>query len=119
VDVAVAATNEAGHHASMRESRGRGAKGTQAHHYPYLTQTTGQSRMEGVGKGCVKEVAYSLRTSWGTFQQRAGLSCPVRREVGEGVVEMLVCLNESVGGTLHLETSFQTGHRAVSGRRQR
>jgi hypothetical protein len=45
-----------------------------------------------------------LRMSWGTSQRRAGLSCPVRREVGEGVVEIMVCLNESVGGTLYLET---------------
>jgi hypothetical protein len=104
VDVGVDATNEAGPHAGMWKSKGRGAKGTQAHHYPYLTQMTGQNRTEEVGKGCVREVACSLRMSWGTSQRRADLSCPVRREVGEGVVEIMVCLNESVGGTLYLET---------------
>jgi hypothetical protein len=116
VRVAVAATNEAGLHASMWKGKCQGAEGIQVHRYLCLTQRTGQSSMEGEVKGSVKETAYSLRTSWGTSRRRVGLSNLRGREVGKGVWQSsrrMVCLSEGVSG-LHRETNrgcFQRGHR--------
>jgi len=123
--VVICATNEAGLHARMLgKGNCQGAKGMQVHHCPCLTQTMGQrSKMEVVAKGSVKEGVYSLRRCWGRSRQSAGLSGPVRQDLGKyaerGCSKKAMFLRESVDGALHLETKtgrFQTSHRTDGGR---
>ena len=124
VCVVISATNEAGLHARMEgEGNCQGAKGMQAHHCPCLTQTMGQmSKMGGVAKGSAKEGAYSLRRSWGTSRQSAGMSGLARQDLGKyaerGCSKETMGLRECVEGVLHLETKsgrFRRGHRTGSG----
>lgn len=80
-----------------------------------------RSKMEGVGKESVKEGGYSLRRSWGTSLQSAGMSGLVRQDLGgyaeRGCSRETMCLRESVDGALRLETKsgqFRMGHRSGS-----
>lgn len=78
--------------------------------------------MEGVAKGSAKEGAYSLRRSWGTSRQSAGMSGLVKQDLGKyaerDCSKETKCLRECVDGALHLETKsgrFRRGHRTGGG----
>jgi hypothetical protein len=76
-----------------------------------------KSKMEGVAKGNVKEGANSLRRSWGSSRQSAGMLGLVRQDLGKyaerGCPGERMDLRECLDGALHLETKserFRRGH---------